>query len=90
MEKRRGPKNKWGATEGKERRIRNLTEGSEMPVGEWNTLIIECYKNTIKVWVNDIVVNEGIDCTAESGQIAIQAEGSEVEFRKIAMTHIAR
>ncbi len=88
MEKRRGPKNKWGATEGKERRIVNLTDGSENPAGEWNTMIVECYKNTIKVWVNDIVVNEGTDCTAEKGQIAIQAEGSEVEFRKIAMSRI--
>ncbi len=90
MEKRRGPKSKWGATEGKERRILNLTDGSENPAGEWNTMIIECNENTIKVWVNDIVVNEGVDCTAEKGQIAIQAEGSEVEFRKIALTHIAR
>ncbi len=90
MEKRRGPKNKWGATEGKERRIINLTDGSENPAGEWNTMIIECFKNTIKVWVNDIVVNEGMDCTAEKGQIAVQAEGSEVEFRKIALTQIKR
>ncbi len=83
MEKRRGPKEKWGITEGKERRVMNLTDGSEKPVGEWNTMNIECRGNTIKVWVNGILVNDGFNCTASKGLIAVQAEGSEVEFRKI-------
>lgn len=88
MEKRRGPKNNWGITEGKERRIKNLTDGSEKPVGEWNTMLIECIGNSIKVWVNDVLVNSGFDCTANKGRIAVQAEGSEVEFRKIEMQSI--
>lgn len=88
MEKRRGPKANWGITEGKERRIINLTDGSEKPVGEWNTLVIECVGNSIKVWVNNILVNSGFDCTATRGQIALQAEGSEVEFRKLELTPI--
>jgi hypothetical protein len=41
MEKRRGPKDKWGTTEDKLRRIINLTDGSEKPVGEWNDVKIE-------------------------------------------------
>ena len=86
MEKRRGDKKNWGTTEGKLRRIFNLTDGSEKPLGEWNTMIIECYKNTIKVWVNDDLVNDGFDCTASEGQVAVQAEGAEVEFRKIELT----
>jgi hypothetical protein len=86
MEKRRGPKEEWGITEGKGRRILNLTDGSEKPLGEWNALKILCTENTIKVWVNSVLVNEGFDCTASKGQIAIQAEGAEVEFRKIALT----
>src|SRR6188768_1143254 len=36
METRRGPKNEWGITEGKQRRILNLTDSSENKVGEWN------------------------------------------------------
>jgi hypothetical protein len=88
MEKRRGPKNEWGVSEGKQRRIVNLTDNSEKPLGEWNTLIVECKGNTIKVWVNDALVNDGYDCTASKGQIALQAEGSEVEFRKIEMTPV--
>jgi hypothetical protein len=90
METRRGPKNEWGITEGKRRRVLNLTDGSEKPVGEWNTLIVECLDRGIKVWVNGVVVNQGFDCTAERGQIALQAEGSEVEFRKVALIPITQ
>jgi hypothetical protein len=89
MENRRGPKAEWGITEGKKRRILNLTDGSENPPGEWNSMIIECLGNDIKVWVNGDLVNEGYDCTASEGQIAIQAEGSEVEFRKLVLTPIS-
>ena len=90
MEKRRGPKANWGITEGKERHILNLTDGSEKPVGEWNTMTIECLGRSIKVWVNNVLVNSGFDCTANKGQIALQAEGSEVEFRKVDLTPITK
>lgn len=86
MEQRRGPKETWGTTGDKKRRILNLTDGSEKPLGDWNTMIITCAGRTIKVWVNGQLVNEGYNCTAESGHIALQAEGSEVEFRKVALT----
>ncbi|MES1219940.1 MAG: DUF1080 domain-containing protein [Bacteroidota bacterium] len=88
MEKRRGPKSNWGITEGKERRIINLTDNSEKPPGEWNSYTIECVKNSIKVWLNGDLVNYGFDCTASKGQIALQAEGAEVEFRKVEITPI--
>jgi hypothetical protein len=86
MERRRGPRAKWGTTEGKERRIVNLTDNSEKPVGQWNTMVIEAVGRSIKVWVNGDLVNDGSDATADHGRIALQAEGSEVEFRKIALT----
>jgi hypothetical protein len=89
MEKRRGPKKNWGITEGKERRILNLTEGSEKPLGQWNTMIIECLKDTIKVWVNGDLVNYGYNATAQKGHIAVQAEGSEVEFRKLELRPVS-
>jgi len=88
MEARRGPKEEWGITEGKLRRIPNLTDGSEKPVGEWNKMVVECVADTIKVWVNDILVNYGTNCTTTLGQIAVQAEGSEVEFRKLELVAI--
>ena len=90
MVKRRGPKKNWGVTEGKGRRILNLTDGSEKPVGKWNSMNIECVGDAIKVWVNGDLVNHGTDCTATKGQLAIQAEGSEVEFRKLELTPITK
>lgn len=88
MVKRRGPEDKWGITEGKARRILNLTDGSEKPVGQWNRMVIECVGDEVKVWVNGDLVNHGSNCTTTGGQIALQAEGSEVEFRKLELTPI--
>lgn len=88
MEERRGPREEWGIREGEGRRIRNLTDGSENPVGEWNTMVIEAVGEEVKVWVNGDLVNHGFNLTASSGQIALQAEGSEVEFRKLELTPI--
>lgn len=89
MEARRGPKESWGVDGNKNRRIVNLTDGSEKPAGEWNNMVIECVADTIRVWVNDQLVNLGYNCTATRGQIALQAEGSEVEFRKLELTPLA-
>jgi hypothetical protein len=85
MEKRRPrkPGEKWGGSEGDARRILNLTDGSEKPAGEWNTMVIEARERTVKVWVNGDLVNDGFNATADRGKIALQAEGSEVEFRKV-------
>jgi len=89
MERRRGPPAQWGTTEGKARRIRNLTDNSEKPVGEWNTMVIEAVGRSIRVWVNGALVNDGSDATADRGRIALQSEGSEVEFRKVSLTPIS-
>jgi hypothetical protein len=88
MVKRRGAEKNWGITEGKARRILNLTDGSEKEPGEWNRMVIECLGAEVKVWVNGDFVNHGSKCTAQKGKIAIQAEGSEVEFRKLDLTPI--
>jgi len=90
MVERRGPKDKWGVVEGKARRILNLTDGSENSPDEWNRMVIECVGDAVKVWVNGDLVNHGSGCTASKGQIALQAEGSEVEFRKLDLTPISR
>lgn len=83
MEARRGPKEKWGVDGDRARRIVNLTDDSEKPLREWNTMVIECRGRTIRILVNGDVVNEGHHCTADRGQIAIQAEGARCEFRKV-------
>ena len=85
METRRPRKEgeKWGGSEGDARRILNLTDGSEKPLGEWNTMVIEARGRGIKVWVNGTLVNEGSNATVDQGRIALQAEGTEVEFRRV-------
>lgn len=88
MVERRGPEEEWGISEGTNRRIVNMTDGSEFDPGEWNTMVIECIDDEIFVWVNTDLVNHGYDCTATRGHIAIQSEGSEVEFRRFDLTKL--
>lgn len=88
MEARRGPKEEWGIREGDNRRIENLTDGSENPLGEWNRGVIECLGDEIKVWINGDLVNHGYHATATSGQIAIQAEGAAVAFKYLRLKRI--
>ncbi|MBC8405022.1 MAG: DUF1080 domain-containing protein [Planctomycetes bacterium] len=88
MVARRGPEEKWGVDGNKARRILNTTDGSEAPLGEWNQMIIECVGNEIIVHVNGDLVNHGYECTANKGQIAIQAEGAVCEFRKVELTKL--
>ncbi|MFT6177983.1 MAG: hypothetical protein ACJAQT_000629 [Akkermansiaceae bacterium] len=90
MEKRRpkGKNQKWGGNQGDSRRILNLTDGSEKAVGEWNKMVIECKGNELKVWVNGDMVNHGTNCTKSKGQIALQAEGVEVEFKDLMLTSL--
>ena|SRR5437867_1042370 len=90
MERRRGPPSEWGTTEGKARRILNLTDNSEKAVGEWNSMVIEAVGRAIRVWVNGDLVNDGSDATADRGRIALQSEGSEIEFRKLMLTPITK
>ena len=89
MEARRGPKERWGVDGDKARRIKNLTDNSEKVKGEWNQMVIECRGKTIDIWVNGDHVNHGAECTADRGQIALQAEGAVCEFRKVELTPLA-
>ncbi|HZN37285.1 MAG TPA: DUF1080 domain-containing protein [Planctomycetota bacterium] len=88
MEARRGPKERWGVDGDRARRIKNLTDVSEKPEGEWNEMVIECRGREIQVWVNGEMVNHGTNCTADRGQIALQAEGTVCEFRKIELQQL--
>jgi hypothetical protein len=85
METRRPRKEgqKWGGGPGDARRILNLTDNSEKPIGEWNRMIIEARGREITVWVNGDLVNHGTNASVDRGKVAIQAEGTEVEFRKV-------
>lgn len=88
MVKRRGPRSEWGITEGKGRRIVNLTDGAEKALGEWNRMVVEALGREVKVWVNGTLVNHGTNATADHGRIAVQSEGTPVEFRVLRLTPI--
>ena len=90
METRRGPRESWGVDGDKARRILNLTDGSERAPGEWNRMEIECRGREITVWVNGELVNQGARCTADHGQIALQAEGAACEWRRVELTPLVR
>ena len=64
-------------------RVPNMTDDSENEIGEWNTMVVDCRGDSIRVWMNDDFVNDGVKCSVSKGQIALQSEGAEVEFRKI-------
>jgi hypothetical protein len=86
---RKTPDQPFGGGPGDARNIKKLVDGAEKPVGEWNTMTVECKGAEIIVHVNGLLVNHGTQCTATSGKIALQAEGSEVEFRKLELTRIS-
>jgi len=88
MEARRGEKSRWGINGDKLRKIERLIQDVEKPVGEWNKMVVVCKNDEVIVWVNDKLVNHGYKCTATSGHIALQAEGSEVEFRKVSIAKL--
>jgi hypothetical protein len=92
MEKRRPRQEgqKYGGGLADARRIVNLTDGAEKPLGQWNTLEIECKGAEVIVQVNGTLVNHGSNSTVTSGKIALQAEGAEVEFRKVELTQVAK
>jgi hypothetical protein len=58
-------------------------EEIEKPFGEWNDMEITCRGGSITVSVNGRRVNEGTDCNLTKGRIGLQAEGTEIHFRRI-------
>ena len=70
----------------KGRRHLNLTDDSEHDLGEWNTMEIVCDGDKVVVKVNDTLVNECHSVSQTKGQIALQSEGTPIEYRKVELT----
>ena len=81
-EANRRPKPKAG-DQHSHRRIKRLAGEFEKPVGQWNTMKVICNADTVRVFVNDNLVNEGTACTVTEGAIALQSEGTPIEFKEI-------
>lgn len=60
-----------------------LLESSENEAGEWNEYDITVDQGMIKLKVNGITQNKGIDVTKTKGNIALQSEGGPMQFRNI-------
>ncbi len=65
------------------RRWLKRQESSEKEPGEWNTMKVRCKGDTITVWVNGVLMNEGTSLSASKGAICLQSEGAEIHFRKV-------
>jgi hypothetical protein len=65
------------------RRTIKLKDSSEKPMGQWNTYDIICKDDWIVVFVNGVLQNVATKCSATSGRICLQSEGTSVQFRNI-------
>lgn len=58
---------------------KNLSKG----VGEWNHYYVRCINGEVRLWVNGEEVSGGTGCEPHSGVLALESEGSPVEFKNI-------
>lgn len=66
-----------------DRRHINLSDGDEQPLGKWNKMEITCRGDEVTVKVNGKLVNHAKKVSQTKGAIALQSEGTPVEFRNI-------
>lgn len=57
--------------------------------GEWNRLDITCAAASIRILLNDALVNEVFDVSPHSGRILLQCEGSEIFFRRVELSPLS-
>jgi hypothetical protein len=70
------------------RRHFNLTDDSEKPLGEWNQMEITCRGDEVIVKVNGDLVNHATKVSQTRGAIALQSEGTLIEFRNIELQEL--
>jgi hypothetical protein len=67
----------------KDRRHINLSDGDEKPFGKWNKMEITCRGDEVLVKVNGKLVNHAKKVSQAKGAIALQSEGTPIEYRNI-------
>ena len=60
--------------------------GGEKPLGEWNSCDVVCRGDTITISINGVPQNEVSSASVTAGAIALQAEGTPVEFRNLTVS----
>jgi len=58
---------------------KNLSKG----VGQWNHYYIRAINGEVRLWVNGEEVSGGTNCNPRTGYLALESEGSPIEFRNI-------
>jgi Domain of Unknown Function (DUF1080) len=61
---------------------------AEKALGEWNLLVITMEYGNLSVTNNGVLLNTAAEILPASGKIGIQAEGAEMEFRKVELVPI--
>ena len=71
-------------------RLLQTEPSAEKPLGEWNTLEVVAEGSTITIWVNGTEVNRMTEVVPAAGMIALQAEGTPIDFRNVKLTPLPR
>lgn len=63
---------------------KNLSRG----VGQWNHYYVRCINGEVRLWVNGEEVSGGTNCEPRTGYLALESEGSPVEFKDIRLREL--
>lgn len=64
---------------------KNLTLGA----GQWNHYYIRAINGEVRLWVNGEEVSGGNGCEPRSGYLALESEGSPIDFRNLRLRELA-
>lgn len=70
--------------------VPKLADSSERPAGQWNRMTIRVAAGTVEVKVNGVKQNEASDCPRTPGHVALQTEGTVIEFRRVEVRPLGR
>ena len=82
------PELKSDAARTEKARVRRAVANAEKPVGEWETMEITVDHGNLTLKLNGEVENTATYTGSLKGKIGLQAEGGEMEFRKIELRPI--
>jgi hypothetical protein len=88
----RGTRAAFGEKPGepKTTRLDRIGPSRENPIGKWNSYDIVSAGGTVTLSVNGEEVNHMTDAVPNAGYIALQTEGTPIEFRNITLTPLDR
>ena len=66
--------------------VPKFEDSSELTPGEWNIYDITSVDGNLEIVVNGVLQNTATDITMNEGNIALQSEGSPIQFRNVYLT----